>query len=207
MAPHGTSKAYILERLKREGRTDFINAIEAGQISAHAVACELGWVHRPATLRSITNQAKRRQHQFNAVAGDGRDSDRLMELWLGPNPSYGSVFSSREELEQAWQMHRTEVMRLWGQHSRRPMAWWCFDAPDLGLKWPGYDREQSYLFEAGVLSEVECAELVRFWRREFDRDHKPAHLNWADVPHSLRRQWQAERRGRQSAPLEEAAAK
>ena|SRR5215471_1739778 len=77
------------------------------------------------------------------------------------------------------------MMRLWATNGRRPMAWWCFDAPGLGLKWPGRDREQSYLFEAGVLSETECDELLRFWRRD-----------WADVPHSLRQQWQAERRHR-----------
>jgi hypothetical protein len=131
-----------------------------------------------------------------AIASDidscGLSYDQLQELWLGPSHD-GSYFGSTEELEQAWQTHRDEVMRLFGRSGRRPQAWWCFDAPELGLQWPGFDRERSCLYDNGVLDEGEVAELVRFWRREFDRDRKPAHLNWADVPHSLRRQWQAER--------------
>jgi len=137
----------------------------------------------------------------------GLTYSQLMELWLGPGPD-GSLFDSTEHLRDAWTSCRTLVMRLWGQHGRRPQIWWCLDAPGLGLKWPGYDREQSYLFEMGILSEAERAELLHRWRREFDCDPRPAHLDWADVPDSLRRQWQAERRrrGRQPAPLEEAAA-
>jgi hypothetical protein len=128
----------------------------------------------------------------NDIDNCGLTYDELQELWLGPTHT-GSCFGSREELEQAWEQNQDLVMRLWGRHARKPQAWWCFHAPQLGLRWPGYDREQSYLFEAGALSEAERTELVRFWRREFDRDRKAAHLNWADVPHSLRRQWQAER--------------
>jgi hypothetical protein len=131
----------------------------------------------------------------NDIDNCGLTYSELQELWLGPSHN-GSCFGSPEELEQAWEQNRDLVMRLWGRHARRPQAWWCFDAPGLGLKWPGYDREQSYLFEMGILSEAECSELLALWRREFDRDHRPAHLNWADVPHSLRGQWQAERRRR-----------
>ena len=118
----------------------------------------------------------------------GLTYSQLMELWLGPGPD-GSLFDSTEHLRDAWETTRGLVLRLWGQHGRRPQAWWCFDAPALGLKWPGYDHEQSYLYDHGILSEAECAELARFWRREFDRNPKPSHLNWADVPHSLRREW------------------
>src|SRR5262249_24639394 len=132
----------------------------------------------------------------------GLTYDELQELWLGPSPN-GSLFCSQEELRDAWVCGRDVVMRLWANNGRRPQAWWHLgDAASLGLKWPGHDREQSYLFEAGMLSEAERGELVRFWRREFDRDRSPAHLNWADVPQSLRRQWQAERVHAKKSPAE-----
>jgi hypothetical protein len=191
----GTSRSYVIGRLQQQGLHDLAAAVEAGTVSAFAAAVECGWARRPPTLRAITNQARRRQHQLQAIAGDNLSSNQLMELWLGPGHD-GSYFSSTEELEQAWQTHRDEILRLFGQSGRRPQAWWCFDAPELGLQWPGYDREQSYLFEAdGVLSESERGELLAFWRREFDRNRKPAHLDWADLPHSLRKTWSAEKRG------------
>src|SRR5262245_33126190 len=91
----------------------------------------------------------------------GLTYSELQELWLGP--CNGSVFTSTEELRDAWARGRAVVMRLWGSHGRRPQAWWCFEAPDLGLKWPGYDHEQSYLYEHNVLSEAEQVELEREW--------------------------------------------
>ena len=136
------------------------------------------------------------------------------ELWLGPGPR-GSLFDSREALVSAWQRARGYVMRLWGRGGKRPMAWWQFEAPDLGLKWPGYDRQQSYLFAAGVLEEKERAELELQWRRDFEHARsiedpvaRKRYLDWADVPISLRQEWRAERRRpkRQSAPSAEAGA-
>src|SRR5262245_40120793 len=88
-----------------------------------------------------------------------------MELWLGPNPSAGSLFNSREELVQAWTEHRDEIMAQWGSHGRRPMAWWEFDAG--ALKHPGYDRERSTLWRAGHLTADEKAALEREWKAAF----------------------------------------
>ena len=87
----------------------------------------------------------------------GLTLSELQELWLGAHPTTGSHFRSREDLVAAWEAGRAVVMRLWGSHGRRPMGWWEFDAGDL--KHPGYDRERSVLWRAGVLSAVECAEL------------------------------------------------
>src|SRR5262249_58076938 len=95
----------------------------------------------------------------NDIDNCGLTYDQLQELWLGPSHD-GSYFGDRAKLEQAWKMNRDLVMRLWGRHGRRPMIWWCLDAPGLGLKWPGHDREQSYLYEHDVLSETERAELL-----------------------------------------------
>ena len=128
---------------------------------------------------------------------------QAMELWLGPSPG-GSAFSSREELLRAWERGRDYVMRLWATNGRRPQAWWFLgDAASLGLTWPGYDRQQSYLFEHNALSETEHEQLLARWRRDFedaclleDAVARRKHLDWADVPHSLRRQWSAARRRR-----------
>jgi hypothetical protein len=63
-----TSVDYILARLEREGLTHWIEAIHARQVSAFAVACELGWARRPQTLHEdnqasgYNNQARLRRH-------------------------------------------------------------------------------------------------------------------------------------------------
>jgi hypothetical protein len=42
-----------------------------------------------------------------------------MELWLGPSHR-GSLFASREDLQQAWLANRDRLMAVWGKHGRRP---------------------------------------------------------------------------------------
>ena len=145
----------------------------------------------------------------------GLTYSELQELWLGPCNG-ASVFDTQDELRAAWDRGRAVVMRLWATNGRRPQAWWFLgDAASLGLQWPGYHRQQSYLFEHNALDEEECAKLLIGWRRDFedaclleDAVARRKHLDWADVPHSLRRQWQAERRRRErrAALVEEAAA-
>ena len=144
----------------------------------------------------------------------GLSFSELQELWLGPCDR--SVFNTPEQLRDAWTRGRDVVMRLWARGGRRPQAWWFLgDAASLGLKWPGYHHQQSYLFEHNALGEEERAQLLAGWRKEFeqacsleDAAARKAHLDWADVPHSLRQRWQAARRRRErrSAPLEEVAA-
>jgi len=139
----------------------------------------------------------------NDIDACGLTYSELQELWLGPCNG-GSVFDTSEQLCDAWDRGRAVVMRLWATNGRRPQAWWFLgDAASLGLKWPGYHRQQSYLFEHNALSEAECEQLLARWRRDFedaclleDAVARRKHLDWADVPHSLRRQWQAERRRR-----------
>src|SRR5262249_45594695 len=136
----------------------------------------------------------------------------LEELWLGAHPTTGSLFRSREELVAAWAQGRAVVMRLWGSHGRRPLGWWEFEAGDL--EHPGYFRERSVLWRAGVLSEAERIELEHQWKAEFaaargmDARARREHFEHHDVPDELIREWTAarRRRRRRSAPLEEAAA-
>jgi hypothetical protein len=191
-------------------------AIRDRRVSAYAVAVELGWVQRPPNLgNGSDNAARRRRIQLSrTVADDGIDSSRVQELWLGPSHD-GTFFSSPDELRATWEQNKSEVMRLFAHNGHRPQGWWEFEAPALGLTWPGYFREQSCLYDAGLLGDDEKAELERWWRIEFERTYGPdffyteapgeilhgaaarrKHLDWADVPHSLRRQWTAERRRR-----------
>jgi len=211
MAPHGTSKRYIIDRLKREGETALLAAVEAGEITALTAAVELGWVKRPPVVGRYPHREKQRQHRLRAITGEGLDAGRAMELWLGPSHN-GSLFGSREELEQAWQKHRDELMARWGSHGRRPMIWWELAAGDL--KHPGYALERSTLWRAGVLAAEERTELEREWRTAFDaargmdararREHSEHH----DVPPELIEAWTTarKRRRRQAAASQEEAA-
>src|SRR6516162_9988417 len=128
----------------------------------------------------------RRAAEVSDIDACGLTFSELQELWLGAHPTTGSHFRSREELVAAWEAGRAVVMRLWGSHGRRPMAWWEFDAGDL--KHPGYDRERSTLWRAGVLTAAERAELELGWRREFDAAWKKdararhEHHEWAGIP-------------------------
>jgi hypothetical protein len=196
--PSGGRRDYILARLERDGRHDLAEAIREGRVSALTIAVEMGWTKRPETLGlGSGNAAKRRQHQLRALTGDKR-LRAYQELWLGPGND-GSIYNSPEELRASWEENRPEVMRIWATNGKRPMAWWYFDAPGLGLKWPGYDRQQSYLYDHNVLSEEERTQLLAFWRREFDHNQSPVHLDWADVPASLRRRWMTARKRRPRA--------
>jgi hypothetical protein len=134
-------------------------------------------------------------------------------LWLGVP---ADAFADDEHRAEAWARHGSRLMELLARHGRRPQAWWRYDAP---IAYPGYDLERSTLFEAGLLSDDERAELVEDWRREFNRAYEPdfgyctgpsadgpgaewlygragrlAHFEWADIPRSLVDEWRAERR-------------
>jgi hypothetical protein len=68
MALHGTSRIYIVDRLRRtEGLSYLADAVEAGRISAHACAIELGWIHRPPLVGGSTSQAKQRRFRFQKL--------------------------------------------------------------------------------------------------------------------------------------------
>jgi hypothetical protein len=134
-----------------------------------------------------------------------------LDLWMGPAAHRPLSFDSDEQRRQLWFRHRDRLMQWFGSRGRRPMAWWRYEAGDL--RYPGYDREQSTLWEAGLLAEAERTELLAFWREEFDRACAPgfsecksqgsvlygttarrSRWRWADIPRSLLLAWLAERR-------------
>lgn len=123
----------------------------------------------------------------------GLTGSQEMSLWLGPLDE--EPFASPAARKAAWERHKHRLIGvLPSSPGRRPMAWWGYDAP---IKWPGYDRERSTLWQAdGLLGAEERARLEGGWRREFDRAQRlPAgearrgHLRWADVPDELARRW------------------
>jgi len=221
----GNSRAYLIGRLKRSNQADLAAAVEAGTVSAFAAAVQCGLAKRPPSKAAVTHQARKRKIRLQAIAGGGLSNGEMMELWLGPSLN-GSLFNSRQELEQAWKQHRDEIMARWGRQGRRPQIWWELEAPALGLKWPGYFNEQSYLYDAGALAAEEKAELERAWEMEFERAQAPdftlndgsgeiltgdrargAHYEHHDIPTALVKRWTAARRRRErrSAPLVEEA--
>ena len=136
----------------------------------------------------------------------GLTYSELQELWLGP--CNGSVFDTTEQLRAAWASGRAVVMRLWGSHGRRPQGWWCFEAPGLGLTWPGYDRERSYLYEHNVLSQQERSELEAEWRAAFDAAKgkgaaaRREHFEHHDIPPELIEKWTPQKKRRSLASVE-----
>jgi hypothetical protein len=206
----GTHRAYLIERLRRGGHADLLAAVESGRLSAYAAAEAAGLVtRRPVLGTGTANHAKRRAL---AVAREQRASSHAeLELWLGPS-HHGSLFHNEAELRAAWAQSRDLLMARYAQGGHRPQAWWAFEATDL--RYPGYDRERSFLFEHSLLTDAERFELLDWWRKEFehafDSDFFVAvgpgqilegararreHFRWAD-PRTLVETWTAERKRR-----------
>lgn len=129
-----------------------------------------------------------------------------MALWMGEAP-HKPAFHDEEEAREAWFYHRDRLLAAWGKHGRRPMAWWHFESK---FSWPGLEREQSTLFEAGALTEEEAAELVAWWHEQFERAQRPdfffcegpgrffsgaaarrRQYAWADIPDRIVKEFEA----------------
>jgi hypothetical protein len=134
-----------------------------------------------------------------------------MTLVYGPDPRW-DAFRTEAECADAWIRNRDRILAGY-HHARRPWAWWHYEAGD---RYPGYDREQSTLFEANLLGPQERAELECWWHEQFLRAWNPqffhcngpgrilegeparkAHFKWADIPARLVKRWSAEYRRRE----------
>jgi hypothetical protein len=104
------------------------------------------------------------------------------------------LFTSPQALREAWERHRDECMRHWGCHARRPQGWWAFDTE---LEYPGYARERSFLWRAGIFGPEEKLEVEAEWRQAFDAARemnahdRREHLAFHDVPPELAVKWEA----------------
>jgi hypothetical protein len=69
MSEHrGTSRAYLLRKLRLAGRNDLVEAIEAGEVSALGVAVALGWRKRPKILGTGSeNESRRRDFRLRTL--------------------------------------------------------------------------------------------------------------------------------------------
>jgi hypothetical protein len=222
MSEQGTSAAYLLNRLRTEGRDDLIAAIEAGQISIFTAAETAGYVRRPEVLGTGSpNQRRKRQGRLRAIAGELSPGEK-MELIYGPSPAMGSCFDSREALQAAWTAARDELLGR-ANPGRRPQAFYEFEWPDP--RRPPYAEERSTLWRRGMLAPEEKVTLEREWRREFEQAQpddftvndgsgellkgdcaRAAHYRHHDIPTALIRRWErAERRRRSKLQREEAA--
>jgi len=77
MAYRGTSKQYIIARLRREDGLGFLaDAIEAGRISSHAVGIELGWISRPDLVGVRDSQARQRHFLFQQLVREAARAAR-----------------------------------------------------------------------------------------------------------------------------------
>jgi hypothetical protein len=212
MALHGTSKAYIIKRLKDQGESELLAAVEAGKITAFSAAISLGWVRKSPGKGGSTHKAKRIQHQLRAITGQGLSAGQKMELIYGPNSSLGSLFKSREELVQAWAACRDELLER-ANAGRRPAGFYEFE---FDGRRPPYDTERSTLWRMGLLTADEKAELEREWKAAFQEAQpddftlndgggeilrgdcaRAAHYAHHNIPRELLRRWEkAERRRR-----------
>jgi len=228
MALHGTSKRYITERLRREGQTELLAAVEAGTITAFTAAAQLNWIKRPAPPERYSHLAKKRRHRLQAVLGELSPGAK-MELIYGPNLAMGSCFDSREALQVAWTAARDELLGR-ANPGRRPCGYYEFefDGPR-----PAYDVERSTLWRKDLLSADEEVTLETEWKAAFQEAQpddftlnddsgellkgdcaRAAHYEHHDIPRELIRRWEkAERRrrlrrahGERPASVEKAAA-
>jgi hypothetical protein len=122
----------------------------------------------------------------------------LGELSWGP-ASHGSLFQSRGELCEAWDLGRDYLMKYWGDRARRPAAFYEFEWKGEP---PDYDRERSTLWRANMLAPAEKAAVEGEWYQQFqwayshglDAARRRQHYKWADIPSELTRRWARQHR-------------
>ena len=211
---HGHSRAYILDRLRRENQTELAALVEAGTVSAFAAAVQCGWTQRPPTLASVTHQARKRQVRLRAIEGEFGPGEK-MELIYGPSPAQGSLFRDRQHLVSAWAACRDELLER-ANPGRRPAGFYEFEWPDPHR--PPYAEERSTLWRRGLLTETERITLEAEWKEAFVAAQpadfslndgsgeilmgdcaRAAHYRHHDIPRELVRRWTAAARRRARA--------
>jgi hypothetical protein len=133
-----------------------------------------------------------------------------MFLLYGPADRWDDAFADEAEVCEAWNYHRARILSHY-RSGRRPWAWWAYEAR---VPHPG-NHQASTLYEMGVLSDEERAELEHWWREQYLRAWgahffhcegpgrifegpiaRRKHYAWADIPRDLLKRWTRERRRR-----------
>ena len=141
-----------------------------------------------------------------------------MSLELG-DAKGETVFGNHQERREAGERNREHLMARCGPGSR-PAAFWDYDAPALGVRYPPHPQyEKAALWEAGCLPPEEAAALERKWRGHFDHANSPDYFGqcigydrerhcaiwakgeegrkalyrWAGIPRTLIKRWTDER--------------
>jgi hypothetical protein len=146
-----------------------------------------------------------------------------LSLWLSDRPDQ-PAFESEEARRAAWFYHRDRLMAAWAKHGKRPAAWWDY-AEEAPRRPRDHDYEEAALYEAGLLTETEVAELTKLWRERFEQAQRPgfsycighakpgdtfaswlegeaakkAHYKWSGIPKALLGRWVKERKRRSKA--------
>ena len=124
---------------------------------------------------------------------------------------YRPAFPNEAARCEAWLVHRDALLAC-QRAGTRPRAWWQYEST---ISWPGPDDETATLYAAGLLSNEEIAELMPWWRQQFDRTYEPEffycvgpgkilegaaarrkHLAWAGIPLAIIERWTRERERR-----------
>ena len=114
MRQNGTSRAYLIERLRREGHVDLLAAIDRRELSAYAAAVSLGWTTRHETNgRGSTNQARRREHALSNVT---REPSAATPRSSGPQAAFSDeilgLFLQLEPLRKWNEEYAEKSLRL-----------------------------------------------------------------------------------------------
>ena len=150
-------------------------------------------------------RGRRNQHKPPSVSVEGSSATshaQEMEIWFGVMKGKTSAFANDDERKRIYFEQRDKWLRFWANNGRRPMAYWRYESP---IPYPGFDRERSTLYTAGLLGAEEVRELEEYWHTEFERsvtqpwDDHIDHLIFCDVPAELADRWAAE-----NVPLETA---
>ena len=92
-----------------------------------------------------------------------------MSLIYGERP-HRPGFASAQERKAAWFAHRDELL-VHCRAGRRPAGWWDYESPARRPR--DHDYEEAALFEAGLFTAGEVAELMTCWRERFKQAQRP----------------------------------
>jgi hypothetical protein len=155
-----------------------------------------------------------------------RAKSRDLSIWQSWSLELGGCFddefASDEERRAAWERHRNELLAE-SRAGIRPQAWWDYESP-IPRPADG-DLETPALYKAGLLSDAEIAELMPWWREQYDEAQEPgfeycigtakpgdtfaswikgaaakrAQYRWAGIPRAIIKRFDTKRRKRRDA--------